>query len=202
MNIVRSKSFHFLALPLNWIVHVCSMFMTYDQYVYRIIWLILGRHGAVQEFLEKWQSMTFEPSATHAGKLFVEILVSVHRIRSLITLSPSMTPARQKRLLFIHLHNLFSRQMLHIQLYFSLFAAMTAYKPTDATTNPSLILSAAQQEQYQHLIERAVKHGNKTGTYVSLWNQLLSHLLIVHSNLGINLLACKSQIHGILFRFA
>lgn len=52
-----------------------------------------------------------------------------------------------------------------IQLYFLLlFAAMKAYKPTDATTNPSLILSAAQQEQYQHLIETAVKHGNKTGT--------------------------------------
>lgn len=43
---------------------------------------------------------------------------------------------------------------------------MKAYKPTDATTNPSLILSAAQQEQYQHLIERAVKHGNKLGKYV------------------------------------
>jgi len=46
------------------------------------------------------------------------------------------------------------------------FEAMKAHKPTDATTNPSLILSAAQQEQYQHLIQRAVKHGNKTGTTV------------------------------------
>lgn len=46
------------------------------------------------------------------------------------------------------------------------FEAMKAHKPTDATTNPSLILSAAQQEQYQHLIERAVKHGNKAGTTV------------------------------------
>lgn len=44
-----------------------------------------------------------------------------------------------------------------------IFIAMEAHKPTDATTNPSLILSAAQQEQYQHLIERAVKHGNKAG---------------------------------------
>jgi len=44
------------------------------------------------------------------------------------------------------------------------FETMKAYKPTDATTNPSLILSAAQQEQYQHLIERAVKHGKKVGT--------------------------------------
>ncbi|XP_031638278.1 probable transaldolase [Contarinia nasturtii] len=46
------------------------------------------------------------------------------------------------------------------------FEAMKAHKPTDATTNPSLILSAAQQEQYQHLIQCAVKHGNKTGTTV------------------------------------
>lgn len=48
-------------------------------------------------------------------------------------------------------------------LKFYFFIAMKAHKPTDATTNPSLILSAAQQEQYQHLIERAVKHGNKAG---------------------------------------
>jgi len=44
------------------------------------------------------------------------------------------------------------------------FEAMKVYQPTDATTNPSLILQAAQQEQYQHLIERAIKHGNKVGT--------------------------------------
>lgn len=55
--------------------------------------------------------------------------------------------------LFIHL--------LIFEILF--FIAMKAHKPTDATTNPSLILSAAQQEQYQHLIERAVKHGNKAG---------------------------------------
>lgn len=36
---------------------------------------------------------------------------------------------------------------------------MKAYKPTDATTNPSLILSAAGMDQYQHLIDKAVKHG-------------------------------------------
>lgn len=41
---------------------------------------------------------------------------------------------------------------------------MKVHKPTDATTNPSLILSAAQQEQYQHLIDRAVKHGKKVGS--------------------------------------
>lgn len=41
---------------------------------------------------------------------------------------------------------------------------MKAYKPTDATTNPSLILSAAGMKQYQHIIDKAVKHGIDSGT--------------------------------------
>lgn len=45
-----------------------------------------------------------------------------------------------------------------------LFAAMKSYKPTDATTNPSLILSAAGMKQYQHIIDKAVKHGIESGT--------------------------------------
>lgn len=43
---------------------------------------------------------------------------------------------------------------------------MQEFKPTDATTNPSLILQAAQNEKYRHLIDRAIIHGNKTGVYV------------------------------------
>nr|CAD7591326.1 unnamed protein product [Timema genevievae] len=43
------------------------------------------------------------------------------------------------------------------------FEAMKKYKPTDATTNPSLILSAAGMPQYKHLIEKAVAYGKKTG---------------------------------------
>ncbi|MFN8576690.1 MAG: transaldolase [Candidatus Sericytochromatia bacterium] len=34
------------------------------------------------------------------------------------------------------------------------------YTPTDATTNPSLILAAAQMPQYQHLIKDAIDYGN------------------------------------------
>jgi len=37
------------------------------------------------------------------------------------------------------------------------------YKPTDATTNPSLLFKAAGQSQYQHLVEDAVKYGLKNG---------------------------------------
>lgn len=43
------------------------------------------------------------------------------------------------------------------------FVAMKAYKPTDATTNPSLILAAANLPQYQELMEQAVNYGNKNG---------------------------------------
>jgi len=36
------------------------------------------------------------------------------------------------------------------------FAAMAEYKPQDATTNPSLILKAAAQPEYRHLVDQAV----------------------------------------------
>lgn len=38
------------------------------------------------------------------------------------------------------------------------------YKPEDATTNPSLILAAAQMPQYSHLVEDAVSFGKQTKT--------------------------------------
>ncbi|XP_060524886.1 transaldolase [Cylas formicarius] len=44
------------------------------------------------------------------------------------------------------------------------FEAMKAYKPTDATTNPSLILQAAALPQYKALIDKAVHHANKVGS--------------------------------------
>ncbi|XP_066910372.1 transaldolase-like [Clytia hemisphaerica] len=37
------------------------------------------------------------------------------------------------------------------------FEAIAQYKPTDATTNPSLILQAAQMDQYQDLVKEIVK---------------------------------------------
>jgi len=40
---------------------------------------------------------------------------------------------------------------------------MSKYKPTDATTNPSLILAAATLPQYQHLVDKAVEYGKKQG---------------------------------------
>lgn len=43
---------------------------------------------------------------------------------------------------------------------------MKSYKPTDATTNPSLILAAANLPQYKELIEKAIRHGCKVGNTV------------------------------------
>ncbi len=37
------------------------------------------------------------------------------------------------------------------------FEAMRAFQPTDATTNPSLILKAVQQSEYSHLLDRVIQ---------------------------------------------
>ena len=43
------------------------------------------------------------------------------------------------------------------------FGSMVAYEPEDATTNPSLILKAAQQEAYRYLVEEAVEESGSGG---------------------------------------
>ncbi|XP_039177962.1 transaldolase isoform X2 [Crotalus tigris] len=43
------------------------------------------------------------------------------------------------------------------------FHAIEEYKPLDATTNPSLILAAAQMPTYQQLVEDAIAYGKKLG---------------------------------------
>ena len=36
--------------------------------------------------------------------------------------------------------------------------SISAYAPTDATTNPSLLLKAAQKNQYEHLLQDAIDY--------------------------------------------
>merc|ERR1711931_586142 len=38
------------------------------------------------------------------------------------------------------------------------FEAMATYKPTDATTNPSLLLAASQLPQYAHFMDDAIRY--------------------------------------------
>lgn len=41
--------------------------------------------------------------------------------------------------------------------------AIDEYKPQDATTNPSLMLAAAQMPAYQELVEEAIAYGRRLG---------------------------------------
>ncbi len=43
------------------------------------------------------------------------------------------------------------------------FESLQHYKPTDSTTNPTLILDASQKENYKHLVDEAVNFGKKQG---------------------------------------
>jgi len=43
------------------------------------------------------------------------------------------------------------------------FHAIDEYKPQDATTNPSLMLAAAQMPAYQELVEEAIAYGRRLG---------------------------------------
>jgi len=45
-----------------------------------------------------------------------------------------------------------------MQILCFLLAAINIYKPTEATTNPSLILSASTMERYQPLVQKAVAY--------------------------------------------
>lgn len=46
------------------------------------------------------------------------------------------------------------------------FEAIKEFRPTDATTNPSLILAAAKMEQYSGVISKAIQYGQKNGKTV------------------------------------
>lgn len=52
---------------------------------------------------------------------------------------------------------------IYLFFFSFLFTAMKEYKPTDATTNPSLILAASKLDNYQHLIDKAVNYGKSHG---------------------------------------
>lgn len=43
-------------------------------------------------------------------------------------------------------------------------SSIKQYAPTDATTNPSLIYAAAQEKEYQYLIDEAIEFGQSKGT--------------------------------------
>lgn len=59
------------------------------------------------------------------------------------------------------------------------FEAMREYQPQDATTNPSLILKASQQEQYIPILEKAIEDQKSTGlTGAVLTESIIDQVLI------------------------
>jgi len=59
------------------------------------------------------------------------------------------------------------------------FESIDAYKPQDATTNPSLILAAANKPAYAHLIDAAIKYGkDKGGDLDTQANNAMDRLLV------------------------
>jgi len=66
------------------------------------------------------------------------------------------------------------------------FEAMRAYKPQDATTNPSLILAASQKEEYKPLVEKAVAdHKGSPLGGVKLADSIIDAILV---NFGMEIL--------------
>jgi transaldolase len=66
------------------------------------------------------------------------------------------------------------------------FESMKAYKPQDATTNPSLILAAASKPEYASLVDKAVAEGKKSGiTGAAQVEDVIDHILV---NFGLEIL--------------
>lgn len=60
------------------------------------------------------------------------------------------------------------------------FATLKEYAPQDATTNPSLILKAAQMPSYKSLLEKAIADGRKSGlTGDAQLSDIMDHLLVL-----------------------
>ncbi|MHB9055732.1 MAG: transaldolase [Paludibacteraceae bacterium] len=66
------------------------------------------------------------------------------------------------------------------------FASIEAYKPIDATTNPSLIYAASQNEKYKHLIDNAIAFAKKTSSDKA--TQLSKAMEKVSVNFGLEIL--------------
>ncbi|XP_033628755.1 transaldolase-like [Asterias rubens] len=66
------------------------------------------------------------------------------------------------------------------------FELIQQYQPTDATTNPSLLLAAAKIEKYHHLIDDAVKYGKANGSTMD--EQVTATMDKLFVNFGVEIL--------------
>lgn len=68
------------------------------------------------------------------------------------------------------------------------FETIAQFQPTDATTNPSLILAASQKPQYAPLIQSALAYGNKQQTGMGEEEKLAIALDKLLVNFGVEIL--------------
>ena len=59
------------------------------------------------------------------------------------------------------------------------FASLKQFAPRDATTNPSLILKAAQMPEYQFLVDKAIADNKAKASGKELLNQVLDQLTVL-----------------------
>src|SRR6188768_2572243 len=60
------------------------------------------------------------------------------------------------------------------------FESMRAYKPQDATTNPSLILQAVEKPQYRHLLDEAIAaHKGSSLSGAALAGSVIDKVLVL-----------------------
>ena len=57
------------------------------------------------------------------------------------------------------------------------FESMKEFKPQDATTNPSLVYSATQKEQYSYLLDEVLKDRIRWGLKYSISNRFRAGLV-------------------------
>lgn len=79
----------------------------------------------------------------------------------------------------------FIRRMTTIVADTGDIASIKKYSPTDATTNPSLILAATQKPEYNHLIEEAVMYSKEKARSPADQRSLLMDKLFVNFGLEI-----------------
>src|SRR5947207_14947308 len=59
------------------------------------------------------------------------------------------------------------------------FESMNAFKPQDATTNPSLVLAAIQKQNYAHLLEEVLRERKNAGLTGAEQNEdICDHLVV------------------------
>jgi transaldolase len=77
------------------------------------------------------------------------------------------------------------------------FATIRAFLPQDATTNPSLVYSAAQDPKYKHLVDEAIQFGAKSpGSHQQKVERAIDKLFVAF---GVEIL--KGKIFSFFFLF-